>query len=191
MYDTTEKTDKAEDLNVELVNLRNVVNIKAYIFKEIMNKVDAFGACDLTCHECILQDEVEHYKEDIVVEKEEIFKKTGIENKEILSKKHENKQTVFHSMKGNNEKAIEVNNELKLNVDEQQDDDLIHLKEQCDIYDIDKVQEITAARTPMEKNKRVCVTCNKKISIKNGLKNISRKITLISGENIVAKCSEI
>ena len=36
-------------------------------------------------------------------------------------------------MKVNNENDIEVNKELKLNIDEQQYD-LIHLKEQCDIY---------------------------------------------------------
>ena len=96
-------------------------------------------------------------------------------------------------MKVNNEKDIEVNKELKLNVDEQQDD-LIHLKEQCDIYDIgdiDEVQEITAARTPMKKNRPMCVTCNTKLAMKNGLKNISRKSTLSSGEIIVAKCSKI
>ena len=76
MYDTTEKKDKAEDLKVKLAKLRNVVNMKASIFKEMINKVDAFGACDSTCHECISEDEVENYKEDIVVEKEEIIKKT-------------------------------------------------------------------------------------------------------------------
>ena len=77
MYDTTEKKDKAEDLNVKLAQLRNVGNIKASIFKEIIKKVDTFGACDSTCHECISEDEVKTYKEDIVVEKEEIIKKTG------------------------------------------------------------------------------------------------------------------
>ena len=35
-------------------------------------------------------------------------------------------------MKVNYERAIKVNNELKVNVDEQQDD-IKHLKEQCDI----------------------------------------------------------
>ena len=50
-------------------------------------------------------------------------------------------------MKVNYEKAIEVNTELKLNVDRQQDD-IKHLNEQCDIDDEDKVQEITAASTP-------------------------------------------
>ena len=44
-------------------------------------------------------------------------------------------------MKVNNEKAIEVNNELKLNVDDQQYD-LKHLKEQCDIDDIDDMDEV-------------------------------------------------
>ena len=61
------------------------------------------------------------------------------------------------------EKVIEVNNVHKLNVDEQQED-IKHLKEQCDIDDED--QEITAARNPM-KNKRLCIwhvinICNKK-----------------------------
>ena len=57
--------------------LRNVVNIKTSIFKEMINKLYAFGACDSTCHECISEDEVDNYKIDIVVEKEDIFKKTG------------------------------------------------------------------------------------------------------------------
>ena len=41
-----------------------------------------------------------------------------MKNKEIMSKQHENKQKVFNNMKVNNEKAIEVNSELKINVDE-------------------------------------------------------------------------
>ena len=41
-------------------------------------------------------------------------------------------------MKVNYEKAIEVNNELKLNVDKQQDGKT-HLKEQCDIDDEDAI----------------------------------------------------
>ena len=52
-------------------------------------------------------------------------------------------------------KAIEVNIELKINVDEQQDY-IKHLKEQCDIDDEDEVQKITAAITPMKKKKPVC-----------------------------------
>ena len=43
------------------------------------------------------------------------------------------------------EKAIEVNKDLKLHVDEQQDV-IKHLKEQCDKDDEDEVQEITVAR---------------------------------------------
>ena len=62
-----------------------------------------------------------------------------------------------------------MNNELKLSVDEQQDD-LKHLKEQCDIDNEDEDQEITAAITPMKKKKPVCVTCNKTFVTKNGLK---------------------
>ena len=66
-------------------------------------------------------------------------------------------------MKVNDEMAIELNNELKLNVAEQ-------LQEECDIYDEDEVQEITAARILMKKNRPVCVTCNPTFAIKNGLK---------------------
>ena len=43
-----------------------------------------------------------------------------------------------------------MNRNIKLNVDEQQDD-IKHLKQQCDIEDEDKVQEITAARNPIKK----------------------------------------
>ena len=39
-----------------------------------------------------------------------------------MSKQDENEQKVLHNMKMYNEKAIEVNNELKINVDEQHDD---------------------------------------------------------------------
>ena len=49
-----------------------------------------------------------------------------------------------------------MNNELRLNVDDQQDD-IKRLKEQCDIDDEDEVREITAAKTPMKKKKNLCV----------------------------------
>ena len=61
-----------------------------------------------------------------------------------MSKQQENKQKVFHTMKVNNEKAIEANNDLKINVDKQHVD-MKHLKEKCEIDDEDKVQQITAA----------------------------------------------
>ena len=64
-------------------------------------------------------------------------------------------------MKVNDEMAIELNNELKLNVAEQ-------LQEECDIYDEDEVQEITAARILMTKNKPVCVTYNPTFAIQMG-----------------------
>ena len=72
-------------------------------------------------------------------------------------------------MKVQYEKAIEVNTELKLKGDEQQDD-VKHLKEQCDIDDGDEVQEITAARTSMKNNRPVCVTYNQTFAIKHGMK---------------------
>ena len=53
-------------------------------------------------------------------------------------------------MNYNYEKFIEVQNELRLNVDEQK----------SGIDDEDEILEITAARTPRKKNKPVCVKCN-------------------------------
>ena len=67
----------------------------------------------------------------------------------------------------NYEKTIEVNNQFKVNVDEQQDD-INDLKESCNKDDKDKVQEISGAATPMKKNKSVCVTCNKNLQETNG-----------------------
>ena len=89
-------------------------------------------------------------------------------------------------MKVNYKKAIDINIELKLNVDQQQDK-IKHLTEQCDIDDEDNYQEITAAIIPMKKRKRtVYVTCNRTFATQNGLKkNISRKSTISSGELIM------
>ena len=57
-------------------------------------------------------------------------------------------------MKESSEKAIEDNNELRLNVGEQQDDKTFKVKSVID--DSDEVQEITAARTPIKINRPVC-----------------------------------
>ena len=76
-------------------------------------------------------------------------------------------------MKESSEKAIEVNNEPRVNVDEQQDDKTFKVK--SDIDDSDEVQEITAARTPMKKNEPVCVTCNRAFAMKNRLKKLIQK----------------
>ena len=50
-------------------------------------------------------------------------------------------------MKVNYEKPIEVNNELKLNVDEQQGN-IKHFNKKCYTDEEDEAQEITAATTP-------------------------------------------
>ena len=84
----TEKNYKAEDLKVNFAKLRNVVHRKASKIKEIMNEVDALQACELNCLECTSKGEVENYKEDIVVEKEELIIKKDIKNKEILREKN-------------------------------------------------------------------------------------------------------
>ena len=67
--------------------------IESQIFRN-RNEVDnhIYEVCESTCHECSAKDEVEHHKEDSVV---------GV-----------------HSMKESSEKAMEVNNEPRLNVDE-------------------------------------------------------------------------
>ena len=96
--------------------------------------------------------------------------KKDMKNKELMSeKKLENKPKVFHSIKVIFEKVIKVNNDLKLNVDEQQDD-LKQLKEQYDIDDADEVQKVTAVRNPMKRNKAVYTTCSQTFAMKNWLK---------------------
>ena len=75
-------------------------------------------------------------------------------------------------MNESSEKAMEVNNELRLNVDEQQDDKTLKVKSNID--DSDEVQEITAARTPMQNNRPVCVTCHQTLALKNGCKKTYR-----------------
>ena len=69
-------------------------------------------------------------------------------------------------MKVNYEKAVEVNNDLKLNDDKPQGD-IKDLKEQCDIDDEDELQKITTASTPIKKSKPLCVTCNQTFAMRN------------------------
>ena len=64
-----------------------MVNRKASIIKEMINKVEALQACESTCHECTSKYEVEIYEEDMVVEKEESIKKKDMKNKEIMREK--------------------------------------------------------------------------------------------------------
>ena len=63
-------------------------------------------------------------------------------------------------MKVNYDKAIPVNNKLRVNVDDQQVH-MKHLKEQYDIDDKDKVQKTTVVRTPMKKSNILSNICNK------------------------------
>ena len=60
-----------------------------------------------------------------------------------------------------------MQNELRLNVDEQQDDKKLKVKSAID--NSDEVQEITAAKTPMN-NRPVCVKCHQTLALKNGCK---------------------
>ena len=69
-------------------------------------------------------------------------------------------------MKEGSEKAMEVDNEPRLNVGEQQEENTFKVK--SDIDDSDEVPEITAARTPMKMTRAVCVTCNPTLALKKG-----------------------
>ena len=93
-------------------------------------------------------------KKCIVVEKEEIIMKKDMDNKEIM-RERKNMTITVHSLKVFYEKAIEVNNELKLNVDEQEDD-IKHLNKQCDVDDEHETQEITAAISLMKRKACMC-----------------------------------
>ena len=64
--------------------------------------------------------------------------------------------------------AMELNNETRLYVDEQQDDTTFKIK--SDIDDSDKVQEVAAAEALMKIYRPVCVTCNQILALKNGCK---------------------
>ena len=88
------------------------------------------------------------------------------------------KNMIIDSPYYESEKFKNMNNEFKVNVDEQQDD-IKHLKEYCDIDEI----------KPLWKEMDVCVTCNQTIANKFFWKIISRKSTLSCCEIIVAYCS--
>ena len=51
---------------MKLAKLRNVVNRKASIINEMMDKGDALEACEPTCHESTLKDEVEKYNKKYI-----------------------------------------------------------------------------------------------------------------------------
>ena len=85
------------------------------------------------------------------------------------------------------EKAIEVNNDHELNIDEQQDD--INYFFFCIDYK-DEVQDITAYKNCMKNIKAVYVTCHHTFAMQNGLKkHVQEEHTELW--QIVAKCSEI
>ena len=75
-----------------------MVNRNFSIIMEIMNKVDVLEACEQIRHECPLKGEVENCKEDIDVVKKDSIMKLILENKELMKKKYENKQNVFHTI---------------------------------------------------------------------------------------------
>ena len=80
--------------------------------KEVDNYM--YESCEPTCHECTSKDEVQSYKEDIVVEKEKIIMKTKMDITEILREK--NTKICSPQYESEKCKAIRVNNELKVNV---------------------------------------------------------------------------
>ena len=81
-------------------------------------------------------------------------------------KKHENKQKSIPQYEIYLWEAIEVNNDLKFNVDKQQDD-IKHLKEQCDKDDKDEFRKSQPIENPWKRKKACYVTCNQTLAMKN------------------------
>ena len=77
-----------------------------------------YELCKLSCHKGTSKDEVTNYKEDIVVEKEEIIIKKEIENNKRVRVIKENEEKKQYTVWNFKILAIEVNNELKVKVDE-------------------------------------------------------------------------
>ena len=74
-------------------------------------------------------------------------------------------------MKDISENVMEINIELRLNVDKQLDDKTFKVK--SDIDNSDEVLEITASRNPTKK-KSLCLTCNQTLALKNVCKTTYR-----------------
>ena len=86
-----------------------------------------------------------------------------------MSKQHENKQQVFHTMKVNNEKAIEVNSDLKINVDEQHVDKKMRNR----WWGWSSVDD--SCSKPPWKNEPECGTGNQAFAMKNLLTKLIQK----------------
>ena len=79
-------------------------------------------------------------------------------------------------MKVSYKKAIKENNLLKLKIDEQQHN-IKHLLKQCEIVGEGKVQEVTASRIAIKKNKsgNMCVTNNQILATTTRTKSAWKK----------------
>ena len=65
-----------------------MVRFSGKIFRnrdEVENPIN--DVCESTCHECSAKDEVEHYKEDSVIQKADLIIKMDMEHKEITREK--------------------------------------------------------------------------------------------------------
>ena len=71
-------------------------------------------------------------------------------------------------MKESSEKAVEINGELSLYVDEEQNDKTFKVKSYID--NLDEVQEITATRTPMKQ--KVCEPISRECTSKNEVEKL-------------------
>ena len=80
-----------------------------------------YEACTSIFHEWTSKVEGKNVKEDIDVEKKQLFMKKEMQNKEIMRGRKNIKLGSQQYKKNNYEMAIEVNDELKLNVYEQLD----------------------------------------------------------------------
>ena len=71
---------------MKLAKLRNKDHRKASIINEMMNKIDALEACESTCHESTMKDEIKNTKNAFLLRENKIIMEKYIENKEIMRK---------------------------------------------------------------------------------------------------------
>ena len=96
----------------------NLLRQNVWKYKKIDSHI--YEACESTCHECSAKDKVENDIEDSVVEDADLFKEKDMENKKIMREK--NMKIGSPQYEKEFWKGHWIQYELRLNIDEQQDD---------------------------------------------------------------------
>ena len=112
----------------KLIQNEDTVNWWTYCGKIFRNtkKVEnhIYKACESTCHECSAKDKAENDIEDSVVQDADLIKEKDMEHKKIMREK-ENTNIWSPQYKREFWKGHLSQYELRLNIDEQQDDENI------------------------------------------------------------------